>query len=108
MRSPTAEDHSLDRRLADQAGEPRSQIHIVLKLEEALSSFGVHVIGNRRSSGPDRLMQHFLQRGMQAIELRALQSSCLPAGTNASAEQRLIRVNVPNAVQQLLIEQGCL
>src|SRR4029077_6671662 len=90
MRSPPAEYDSLDRRLTDQAGQPGTQVHVVLELEEAFASLGIHVVGNRRSSRPNRLLQHFLQRCTQTLKLHALKPPCLPQRMNTGPEQRFI------------------
>ena len=106
MASTPAEDDSLNRGLAHQAGLAGAEIDTVLELKEALATFGVDIVGDGRSTQLDGLLQHLFDRCVQAIELSSSEPSCLPAGTNTRAKQRLIRVDVPHPMQQLLIEQS--
>lgn len=106
MASTPAEDDSFNRGLADQAGLAGAEIDTVLKLKEAFATFGVDIVGNGGSAQPDRLLQHLLDRNVQAIELSSSEPSCLPAWTDTRAKQRLISVDVPHPMQQLLIEQS--
>src|SRR5579884_1994768 len=60
VRASAGDNDALDRRLARKAGLTFASVDTMLQLEEPRLARRVHVIGNRRSSGPDRLLQHIL------------------------------------------------
>src|ERR1700747_1536604 len=80
----------------------------MLELEESFFPIRAHVIGNRRSAQRDRLTQHFLHRPVQPSQLLPRDGRRPPPGTNASAKQRLVRINVAHTAQQLLIQKSAL
>src|SRR5579864_6084597 len=101
-----ASNHNLlDRPLAHQARLTFSPIDPMLELEEALFSVGVYVVGNRRPSGGDGLLQHLLQSMVQLGVFRTRDGGRPPPGPNSGAEQAFICVDVSHSMQQLLVQQ---
>ena len=73
------------------------------KLEEAFFSLGIYIIRYRRSAQLDGFFEHFLHCGMKTIQLCPGESSGLAARANAGAKERLVRIDVADAVQQFLV-----
>jgi hypothetical protein len=82
-------------------------VDLVLDLEVAAHALCIDVVGDGRAAQLDRSLQDCLQGGAEAGVFFAGNSGCLTAGTNSSAEERLVGVDVADSVQQGLVEQGC-
>jgi hypothetical protein len=78
----------------------------MLELEEAGDAGSVHIIGHGRATKRDGFLEDGLQAGMQAVKFGPLQVASHPAGPDSGPEQTLVGIDVPHAVQELLIEQS--
>ncbi len=97
-----------DGMLADKAPFSLSPIDPVLKLKESGFALGVHIVRNRRAAGSNRFIQHRPKRKEQLAQF-CLAERCGPATwAHAGAKQRLVRIDVPHAAQQSLVQQGAL
>ena len=105
MCSPTADRDLLDGRLALETGFAFASVSAMPKLEKSLFAVSINIIGNRRTSSADGLLQYLLQRGMQLVEFSPRQGVGPSLGTHACTNQALIRVDVSHAVQKFLIQQ---
>src|SRR5262249_29164815 len=97
--------HALNWRLTDQTGFAFAPVHAMLELEKTFLTVGINVIGDRRTSQSDRLFQDLLDRAVKSLEFRARNSRQPSFGTNASAKERLVSIDIANTAQQLLVEQ---
>ena len=50
-----------DRNLAAAAGLARAQIDAVLELKKTARTVGIHIIGDRRTSQPDRVLERLAE-----------------------------------------------
>src|SRR5581483_5708294 len=105
MRASSGYHNFLDGGLANQAGLASSPVGAVLELEEAFVAFGINVVGDRRSSGGNGLLQHFLKRAMKTSCFLLRKRTGPAAGTNAGPEQAFIRIDIADAMKQLLVQQ---
>ena len=94
----------LNRSLANEAGLAFPSVHPVFQLENALFALGVNIIGDRRSAQFDRLPENFLHRSKELCQLLARNGGSTAPWANSGTKKRLVRVDVPHASQQLLIE----
>src|ERR1700744_1994670 len=74
-------------------------------LEIAGVAGGLGVIAQGRSTGGDRILQHFLDRGYQGHDLLALERTRQPFGRDVAAEQRLADIDVAQARHHPLVQQ---
>src|SRR5229473_1270641 len=95
----------LDWSLALQAGFAFAAVGPVAKLKETFFSIGVHIIGDRRSTGGNGLMQNPLQSRAKLFQFSLGKRVRAAARPDTGTDQALIGVDVPNAVKQLLIKQ---
>ncbi len=105
MCPPATDGNLLDRRLALETGFTLASVSAMPKLEKSLFAVSINIIGNRRTSSADGLLQYLLQRGMQLVEFSPRQRVGASPGTHACANQALIRVDVSHAMQEFLIQQ---
>src|ERR1035441_10193409 len=108
MGSAAAYDDPLDGRAADQAWLPAAAVNLVFDLEVAAHAFCIHVVGDGRAAEFDGSAQDGLQGCAQADEFGASEAAGLAAWTDAGAKERLVGVDVANAVEQRLVQQRCL
>jgi hypothetical protein len=100
MRSASGDDDLFDRRAADRAGIAAMAINLVLDLEIAAHTFSVHVIGDGRTAELDGALEDGLEGGAQAGVFGAGDACGLAARSNSGAKERLIRIDVADAVQE--------
>jgi hypothetical protein len=97
-----------DRSSTNQAWLPGTEIYPMFELEEAFYAGRVHIIRNGRAAEGDCLLQYTLQAGVEAIKFCPLQVASHPTRPDSCPEKALVGINIPHAMQELLIEQGCL
>jgi len=103
--SPGEED-AADGGSADEAGLAGAQVDAMLELEEAGNAVGVDVIGDGRAPQFDGLAQDGLQGGVQPIEAGASEASGHARGADSGVEEAFVGVDVADAMEKLLVEQG--
>ena len=81
-------------------------VDAMFQLKEASDSRSVHVIGHGRATEFDGAGEHIDQGLAQPLELCPGDACCLPARADTGARESFIGVDVADAVQQRLIEQG--
>ena len=106
MRTPSGHDQAADRRATYQAWLAGPHIHAMLKLEKTADPGGIHVVGHGRTAERDSRAQHSLQAGVKPGKFSAGEPGRPAAGSEAGSEKTLVCIDVADAVQQLLIEQG--
>ena len=106
MGTPPPDHRAADRGPADQAGLPGSPVDAVLELEEAGHPVGVHVVGDRGAAQSDGFPEDCLEGGVEAAQLVAGEAACHSDRADSGAEEGLVGVDVPNAVEEPLVEQG--
>ena|SRR5579884_3138711 len=106
MRAASAEDDAFDGRAAHETWLAGAHVHTMLELEKAFFAVCVYVIGNGRPAELNGFFEHFLHRSMEAVKLCASESPGLAARTNAGAKERLIGIDIPDTVQQFLVQQS--
>jgi hypothetical protein len=107
VRSAPTDNDFLDRSLALYAGFAFAAIGAVLDLKKAGLAIGIHIVRDGRPASGNRQLQDFLQRGKQLAQLGFRQCVGSPTGSDVGAKQRFIGINVPHAVQQLLVQESC-
>ena len=80
----------------------------MFKLEETFGPGGIHIVRNGGSAQGDRLSEHALKTGMEAVEFRPFQVASHPPGPDPCPEKTLVGIDIPHSMQELLIEQGSL
>jgi len=80
-------------------------VDLVFDLEVAAHALRINVVGDGRAAEFDGSAQDGLQGGAQADEFGASEAASLAARTDAGAEERLVGVDVANAVEQRLVQQ---
>ena len=90
---------------ADEAGLAGAPVDLVPELEEAAGALGVDVVGDGGAAEADGVAEDFDQRGAQAGQLGAGEAGGLAGGADGGAEERLVGVDVADAVEQGLVEQ---
>src|SRR3984885_15593928 len=108
MAAASSQHHSLHRSLANQARLAFAPIHAVLQLEETLLAVGVNVVGNRRPTQRNRLAQNLLHRKEKLVPPSMSNRGRATPRPNSGAKERLIRVDVAHAPQQVLFMQVAL
>src|SRR4051794_14439345 len=89
--------------LAHQAWLAFASVDAVLKLEESFVAIGINVVGNARASQTYRLIQNFLQCGMQAPQFVASERRGAAPGTDLRAKQSFVGIDIADAAEQLLV-----
>ena len=105
MSAASGESDFLDGRGADGAGLGCAAVDLVFDLEVAAHALRINVVGDGRAAEFDGSAQDGLQGGAQADEFGASEAAGLAARTDAGAKERLIGVDVANAVEQRLVQQ---
>ena len=104
-----ATDHdALDGRAANAAGLAGARVDVVVELKEARNTIGVHIVGDRGATQSNRFSEDFIQSGAQSTKLSSGETTRMAAGANAGMEERLVRVDIADAVEQRLVEQRSL
>jgi len=104
--TPPPDHRAADRGPADQAGLPGSPVDAVLELEEAGHPVGVHVVGDRGAAQSDGFPEDCLEGGVEAAQLVAGEAACHSGRADSGAEEGFVGVDVPNAMEEPLVEQG--
>src|ERR1039458_8870152 len=105
MRAALPYQHPPDRRPAIHARLPRPLINPVARLEEALPPLRVYIVRYRTATRRDRLRQYRLDRIVQLPRPRDPDPPRQRLRMNPRSEQRLIRINIPDAAHKLLIQK---
>src|ERR1700727_1238868 len=108
MSSAPRQNRSPDRCPAGKARLPAPEIDPMLQLEEAANPIRIHIVRNRRSAQLNGMLQHNLQRRAQPFELLPGQPPGHSFRSDSRPKQALIGINIPHAMQQLLIQEGSL
>ena len=90
---------------ADGAGIAAVAVYLVLDLEVSAHAFRIDVIGYGGAAELDGATQDFVQGGAQKSQFGAGEAAGLARGTDGGAEERLVCVDITDAVEQGLIEQ---
>ncbi len=80
----------------------------MLQLKEALLAFRVHVIGDRRSTQKNGVLQNFPKRDSQSFQFDPGQPACISPRPDSGPKQALIRVDIADAGEECLVEQRSL
>src|SRR5260370_40172253 len=105
MRTALSDNDGADGRPAGGTGFAGALIYAVADLEKALSALGVHVVGDRRTSGGNGFGEHGDDGVVEfagAVAADAL-GECLRM--NAGAEKGLIGVDITDAAEEGLVEK---
>lgn len=105
MSSPTGQQDTPDRRTADQAGLACPHVHAVFELEKTPNPVSIDIIRDRRAAQLDRVLEHFLQRRVKAVQFRALDAAGHAPGTDPGAKEAFVSVDIAHAMKQRLVEQ---
>ena len=87
------------------AGLAGARVDAVVQLEESRDSFSVDVVGYGRAAELYGVLQDFDKGCAKPGELVSGKASCLAAGADSGMKQRLVGVDVADAMKQLLVEQ---
>ena len=83
-----------------------ASVDFVLELEEAAYPVGVDIVGDGGAPKRDGVVENVDQGGAEAGELFAGELAGLAARADAGAEEAFVGVDVADAVEQGLVEQG--
>src|SRR5882757_9418370 len=108
MAAPAREHDALNGGPTNQAWFAFASVYAMLKLEETFFAVRVYVVRDRRTTQGDGLAQDFLHRPVQPVQVGAGQRSSLATWANAGAKQRFVGVDIADAPQQLLVQEGTL
>lgn len=103
---PLCEEDSTQRTAASHAGLAGPTVDGVTLLEGPTRAGGVAIVAQRRAAGVDRLGQDLANTCGHAMERLGLEATCRRAWVNSSPEEDLVGVDVPDACDCSLIEQG--
>ncbi len=78
----------------------------MLQLEEPFLAIRVNVVSNAGAAQANCLSQNFLKSNVQPPEFVASKGGCTAARPNARTEQGLIGIDIANAAQKILVQQG--
>jgi hypothetical protein len=107
MSSSASQENAADGGFADQAWFAGAQIDPMLELEEAADAAGIDIIGYGGATELDGMCQHLLQGDAEAVQLFALEAARHAFGADSGTEEAFVGVDVADAVEELLVEQGC-
>ena len=108
MGAAAGEGDAADGSGAGETGLAGAPVDAVFQLKKAAGAVGIDVVGDRGAADLDGVAENFDQRGAQAGEFGAGEARGLASGTDGGAEERLVGVDVADAVQERLIEQSSL
>ncbi len=104
---PATPNHNFpDPRPAYQTPLATALVHLVLKLEKAFHPVRIHVVGDRGAAQRDGVEKNLLERLVKPFQFTLPEPRGHSARTYASAKQALVGIDIPNPVQQALVEQG--
>ena len=106
MGAAASEEDAADGGSADQAGLAGAHVDAMLELEEAGHTVGIHVVGDRGTAERDGVPQDVLQGGVEPVELGAGEAAGDAGGADSGVEEALVGVDVADAVEERLVEQG--
>ena len=104
MSTATGENDALDWGVTDSAGLAGAQVDMVMELEEAGDSVGVHVIGDRGAPKLDGCAENLDQSGAKTCEFGAGEATSVAGGAYAGVEESLVGIDVTDTVKKRLIE----
>ncbi len=81
-------------------------VDLVLELEEAADAVGVDVVGDGGAAELDGVGEDLLEGGVEADELGAGEAAGVAGGADAGAEEAFVGVDVADAVEDGLVEEG--
>src|SRR5436309_7681042 len=103
-----AEHHTRDPRAAGGARLAAARVDAALALVLAVAPVRRHVVADARAARLDRTLEHAVQTGGDRVALAARDARGASRRPPARAEERLVRVDVPDASEDRLIEQEIL
>ena len=106
MRAAAADDDLADGGGAEAAGLAFAGVDAVLELEEASYAFGVDVVRDGGAAELDGALEDLDERDAESLELGAGDAGGLAAGTDAGAGEGFVGVDIADAVEQGLVEEG--
>jgi hypothetical protein len=99
-------DDALDWRLADAAGLAGAGVDAVFELEEASDAVGVDVVGDGGAPELDGVFEDVAEGVAETGELGAGEATGVPTRADAGAEECFVGVDIADAVEERLVEQG--
>jgi len=108
MTTASGNDDPFDRGLTNQARLSLAGIHAVFKLEEALITLSIDVIGDGGPTEGDGFLENFLHREIQTPEIFAFERRRPTAWPYTRAKQRLIGIDVSYPAEQPLVQECAL
>jgi len=105
MAASTGNDGSANDRAAAEAFLSIALVNAVAPLKTAEISVRVHVVRNRRSPQPNRIVEHLANGPVQTPQFIRREPRAEPHGMDSRAPQAFVSVDVSNAPQHMLIEQ---
>jgi len=106
MTAASRYDDPFDRTFAGQARFAFAPIHSMLQLEEAFLAIRVNVVSNAGTAHANCLSENFLKCKVQSPEFVVSKGGCTAARPNACTEQGLVGIDIANAAQKILVQQG--
>jgi len=78
----------------------------VFQLKEAFRALGIHIVGYRRTSKPDSVLEYFPQGEAQPLQLDPGEATGGFSRPNSRVKETLVSVDVSHAGEKGLVEQG--
>jgi hypothetical protein len=105
MRTPLGDHKPPNRRAADLAGFAGTLVDTMLKLEEAAAAGAIHVVGDRRPPGIDRLHQDRANGVKKPHGAFPAEAASCRLGMDTSAKKGFVRINIAYPTEKGLVEQ---
>ncbi len=99
-------DDAADGGAADAAGLAGALVDAVFELEEAFDAVGVDVVGDRGAAEADGVVEDLDEGLAELFEFIFGEATGRAAGADAGAEEAFVGVDVADAGEQGLVEQG--
>ena len=106
MGAPSGSNDSANRGSTNQTRLAGTHVDAVFELEEAGNTVGIDVIRDGGASELDCLTQDQLQRGVQPVEPGAGEAARHSGWPDACMEEALVGIDVPDAMEKLLVQQS--
>jgi len=108
MCAATARNHSANEAAALAARLTRSLVNAVFQLKESSYAFGIYVVGDRRSTQADCMLQHLAKRQAQLLEFGACQAPRTLERPYARLKKALVGIDISHSGEESLVKQGSL
>ena len=84
---------------------PGALVYTVFELKESPYTLGVHVVRDRGTAQPDRMLQHLAQRDAKPLQFGPGQPPGSPSRADPGPKQAFVRVDIAHSREQALVEQ---